>query len=170
MLIFFCQAEDGIRDHCVTGVQTCALPICFRKCLDTHKESLFSEPKRARSRRQKWVIVAQQPNHNMVGLGVRAAPTCSGNNRRTTTILLVVSESFLAILFCAGRLAPVLCPKFKQKFRSKKYLAARPESPPAKNMTRRKSTSWKASKRSGNGPGCSLETQMSGGCTTSFTK
>src|SRR5260221_1606339 len=24
---FFCQAEDGIRDHCVTGVQTCALPI-----------------------------------------------------------------------------------------------------------------------------------------------
>src|SRR5438132_13688352 len=27
MLSFFFQAEDGIRDHCVTGVQTCALPI-----------------------------------------------------------------------------------------------------------------------------------------------
>src|SRR5260221_10472094 len=26
---FFFQAEDGIRDHCVTGVQTCALPICM---------------------------------------------------------------------------------------------------------------------------------------------
>src|SRR5438034_7477786 len=26
---FFFQAEDGIRDHCVTGVQTCALPIYF---------------------------------------------------------------------------------------------------------------------------------------------
>src|SRR5947207_10525369 len=26
-LCFFFQAEDGIRDHCVTGVQTCALPI-----------------------------------------------------------------------------------------------------------------------------------------------
>src|SRR5215218_9069378 len=25
--IFFFQAEDGIRYHCVTGVQTCALPI-----------------------------------------------------------------------------------------------------------------------------------------------
>src|SRR5699024_11763783 len=25
--IFFCQAEDGIRDRNVTGVQTCALPI-----------------------------------------------------------------------------------------------------------------------------------------------
>src|SRR5437588_4242345 len=27
MCCFFFQAEDGIRDHCVTGVQTCALPI-----------------------------------------------------------------------------------------------------------------------------------------------
>src|SRR5438034_6500398 len=26
-LVFFFQAEDGIRYHCVTGVQTCALPI-----------------------------------------------------------------------------------------------------------------------------------------------
>src|SRR5215211_4093988 len=28
---FFFQAEDGIRDHCVTGVQTCALPISARR-------------------------------------------------------------------------------------------------------------------------------------------
>src|SRR5258706_5447298 len=27
-LFFFVQAEDGIRDWSVTGVQTCALPIC----------------------------------------------------------------------------------------------------------------------------------------------
>src|SRR5947209_12626100 len=27
-IIFFFQAEDGIRDIGVTGVQTCALPIC----------------------------------------------------------------------------------------------------------------------------------------------
>src|SRR5260370_40760910 len=26
---FFFQAEDGIRDSSVTGVQTCALPICI---------------------------------------------------------------------------------------------------------------------------------------------
>src|SRR5206468_8288053 len=26
--VFFFQAEDGIRDLIVTGVQTCALPIC----------------------------------------------------------------------------------------------------------------------------------------------
>src|SRR5207244_8685314 len=29
-LIFFFQAEDGIRDDLVTGVQTCALPISHR--------------------------------------------------------------------------------------------------------------------------------------------
>src|SRR2546427_11831072 len=28
MYFFFFQAEDGIRDLTVTGVQTCALPIC----------------------------------------------------------------------------------------------------------------------------------------------
>src|SRR5216683_3770549 len=28
MFVFFFQAEDGIRDLIVTGVQTCALPIC----------------------------------------------------------------------------------------------------------------------------------------------
>src|SRR5260370_21946902 len=27
-ILFFFQAEDGIRDSSVTGVQTCALPIC----------------------------------------------------------------------------------------------------------------------------------------------
>src|SRR5215211_8509210 len=32
MFFFFFQAEDGIRDHCVTGVQTCALPISSRAC------------------------------------------------------------------------------------------------------------------------------------------
>src|SRR5699024_12619110 len=28
-VFFFFQAEDGIRDRNVTGVQTCALPICI---------------------------------------------------------------------------------------------------------------------------------------------
>src|SRR5256885_10896899 len=30
MFFFFFQAEDGIRDYKVTGVQTCALPISAR--------------------------------------------------------------------------------------------------------------------------------------------
>src|SRR2546430_13528114 len=31
MLFFFFQAEDGIRDLTVTGVQTCALPISIHR-------------------------------------------------------------------------------------------------------------------------------------------
>src|SRR3712207_3023315 len=34
MLCFFFQAEDGIRDIGVTGVQTCALPICSSRLSD----------------------------------------------------------------------------------------------------------------------------------------
>src|SRR5256886_4203183 len=35
LLFFFFQAEDGIRDLTVTGVQTCALPISFfeKRCV-----------------------------------------------------------------------------------------------------------------------------------------
>src|SRR5690348_1126158 len=32
LVIFFFQAEDGIRDGRVTGVQTCALPISADRC------------------------------------------------------------------------------------------------------------------------------------------
>src|SRR5256885_3137657 len=37
--LFFFQAEDGIRDYKVTGVQTCALPI-FRKHLRAQEVGL----------------------------------------------------------------------------------------------------------------------------------
>ena len=36
-LLFFFQAEDGIRDHCVTGVQTCALPISLEPSVPKQK-------------------------------------------------------------------------------------------------------------------------------------
>src|SRR5260221_10224001 len=41
VFFFFFQAEDGIRDHCVTGVQTCALPICLAspRCLNAPSTS-----------------------------------------------------------------------------------------------------------------------------------
>src|SRR5256886_7615078 len=41
-LFFFFQAEDGIRDLTVTGVQTCALPICVRDgCEDGALRGIF---------------------------------------------------------------------------------------------------------------------------------
>src|SRR5260370_13050378 len=38
LLFFFFQAEDGIRDSSVTGVQTCALPIFEQALLDALRE------------------------------------------------------------------------------------------------------------------------------------
>src|SRR5260221_5543960 len=38
---FFFQAEDGIRDHCVTGVQTCALPILVSLRVGVSKPMLY---------------------------------------------------------------------------------------------------------------------------------
>src|SRR5947207_10988247 len=45
-IFFFFQAEDGIRDHCVTGVQTCALPIS----VGLSRERLGEPPPRLRPR------------------------------------------------------------------------------------------------------------------------
>src|SRR5690606_40317365 len=42
---FFFQAEDGIRDFHVTGVQTCALPICRGVTLATAPYALEAEPR-----------------------------------------------------------------------------------------------------------------------------
>src|SRR5205807_4910318 len=38
------QAEDGIRDYKVTGVQTCALPICTRPAARQPRPHLFAAP------------------------------------------------------------------------------------------------------------------------------
>src|SRR5688500_19939490 len=36
------QAEDGIRDYKVTGVQTCALPIWIKKQHEDHRHTFFA--------------------------------------------------------------------------------------------------------------------------------
>src|SRR5207244_7262405 len=40
---FFFQAEDGIRDDLVTGVQTCALPICVRLAKERHPALVLTD-------------------------------------------------------------------------------------------------------------------------------
>src|SRR5690349_22281060 len=51
---FFFQAEDGIRDLYVTGVQTCALPICegalpaFDKREGPHSRAFFIRNRKSR--------------------------------------------------------------------------------------------------------------------------
>src|SRR5206468_10130144 len=43
---FFFQAEDGIRDLIVTGVQTCALPIYVTLDEFYHRRPVFIRPRR----------------------------------------------------------------------------------------------------------------------------
>src|SRR5258706_9055509 len=51
---FFFQAEDGIRDWSVTGVQTCALPICHRRAVgQRHAQRRGHQGLRARRRRER---------------------------------------------------------------------------------------------------------------------
>src|SRR5690606_40560340 len=47
---FFLQAEDGIRDFHVTGVQTCALPICGRRSAQPGRANLSLQQLRSRGR------------------------------------------------------------------------------------------------------------------------
>src|ERR1039457_7627772 len=42
--LFFFQAEDGIRDYKVTGVQTCALPISDRRFLELRRFACGESP------------------------------------------------------------------------------------------------------------------------------
>src|SRR2546426_9018551 len=57
-MFFFFQAEDGIRDYKVTGVQTCALPISSRRGAPEPRGPCWSSPKpvprAARARRRRW--------------------------------------------------------------------------------------------------------------------
>src|SRR5256885_3607228 len=66
MFFFFFQAEDGIRDYKVTGVQTCALPICLaaamaaRRCTQADVDDLqdlLLKMKRCESDQSEWITV-----------------------------------------------------------------------------------------------------------------
>src|SRR5258708_23983905 len=54
---FFFQAEDGIRDDLVTGVQTCALPISPRSSIGDALESTASVHARGQWRRTRRLIL-----------------------------------------------------------------------------------------------------------------
>ena len=51
LIFFFFQAEDGIRDDLVTGVQTCALPIWGAAATKNGHDK-----KRGRCRNEKWSV------------------------------------------------------------------------------------------------------------------
>src|SRR2546430_3031959 len=65
---FFFQAEDGIRDLTVTGVQTCALPILEPRLKDLH-ERVHRGSYRAQASRR---IYMQKPDGRQRPIGIAA--------------------------------------------------------------------------------------------------
>src|SRR5258708_27316608 len=51
VFFFFFQAEDGIRDDLVTGVQTCALPIYRHRQVRSHRAQDRGDPRQHRDAR-----------------------------------------------------------------------------------------------------------------------
>src|SRR2546426_10530247 len=66
IIFFFFQAEDGIRDYKVTGVQTCALPICGRRA-DPLSERTYLEGAEGREAHEHERIEPHDPPAQLVG-------------------------------------------------------------------------------------------------------
>src|SRR5260370_42531840 len=66
-LFFFFQAEDGIRDSSVTGVQTCALPIW--RSWGTWRGSVKAGKQESRKAEQQNSRTAEQQNSRTAGRG-----------------------------------------------------------------------------------------------------
>src|SRR5256714_10524416 len=85
-LFFFFQAEDGIRDKLVTGVQTCALPICGAAELAV----LFDAPPKgevtlvlgARNERQPELPDTALLSELAAAMGAKRAATLRSEERR----------------------------------------------------------------------------------------
>src|SRR2546422_5515577 len=73
-VVFFFQAEDGIRDVAVTGVQTCALPICWSPAaLEGPQYIIVSTHGGLRSEDGSPVALGYHTGHWEIGLLVREA-------------------------------------------------------------------------------------------------
>src|SRR2546426_3250155 len=70
-VFFFFQAEDGIRDYKVTGVQTCALPILYRTASEG-SAGRGGEPLRVRSRRPRRLGSEVRSEERRVGKECRS--------------------------------------------------------------------------------------------------
>src|SRR5207244_5739960 len=83
MWCFFCQAEDGIRDDLVTGVQTCALPIYIRaSCPKTPDASTCRGIRSFRARSSNIWTRPRASGSSPTWWRRRRAPTARSEERR----------------------------------------------------------------------------------------
>src|SRR5205809_2047669 len=88
IFVFFFQAEDGIRDVAVTGVQTCALPICHHPFDLTGYEKADEIPYDF-LRKRLSILVSHADAHLMVTKGAlrNVLAVCSGVETGNGTIV-----------------------------------------------------------------------------------
>src|SRR5688572_31428012 len=77
LFFFFFQAEDGIRDLTVTGVQTCALPISTET-----NDSVFANVSRGRRSRTRSRSSRWWPTRRGSPASRSAGPTTRSEERR----------------------------------------------------------------------------------------
>src|SRR6267143_5058151 len=79
---FFFQAEDGIRDGTVTGVQTCALPISAAPLPPDTAKVVRQKLDAARARRLRIAQAEQDPDPDTAAISVDAQ-TCAADAHRS---------------------------------------------------------------------------------------
>src|SRR5207244_7053442 len=80
--VFFFQAEDGIRDDLVTGVQTCALPICTPAPLDVGEPVRLAEA--VRQMALQHVVITSVDRDDLPNGGAEVFAACITEIRRRT--------------------------------------------------------------------------------------
>src|SRR5690606_40062209 len=80
---FFFQAEDGIRDFHVTGVQTCALPICVQAASRVMASKASPRPaSRTSSRDTVGSSASSRRTTASASLATRCRRSCRSEERR----------------------------------------------------------------------------------------
>src|SRR5208283_5789891 len=80
---FFFQAEDGIRDRDVTGVQTCALPICMWRAMRQIPEQAWADAEEMRGAQVAETELAPRGwGHQQLRLIVRRVSVTAKEIRR----------------------------------------------------------------------------------------
>src|SRR5205085_8389648 len=101
LFFFFFQAEDGIRDLTVTGVQTCALPISVGELIPSSLRELIRS-QLARLTPSAWALLVAGA---VLGKGLTFERLCQVAQIDEQAGLYALEELLRSGLLCEGKLA-----------------------------------------------------------------
>src|SRR5215213_9881325 len=117
LLCFFFQAEDGIRDWSVTGVQTCALPI-YARHRDRFDVAVLPRERLLRGAEGTWMPLSDEAAHAYAAaaaglkplpasrLALRDAPESRGMTPAGDGFPWLVAVILVAAVLTGGALTP----------------------------------------------------------------